>query len=161
MTQEHESPEDKKSRLLLITFLQLSESLLERVTGQLIFNSKRLLNAVTENLRILMRGAHTAVRSTIESLKIGLNRRVRESLEKAGMFGSQLKAKFALLSFDINGGAVLRVLKRLNSMLGSFAKVFDRLEIVKEYKEHVEITIESLKDAPKFISLKDLLKKNG
>src|SRR6185437_1027744 len=131
---EHESPEAKQSRLLLIEVLELTDRLLERIVNQLIFKSQRVLRRVIENIRILMKAAQAAGKSLVESLKIGLNRRVRRSLERVGMFGAKLKAKFNLLSFDIQEGAVKRVLKRLNSILGSLAKVFEPLHIVKEFK---------------------------
>jgi hypothetical protein len=53
------------------------------------------------------------------------------------MFGDALAAKWKLLSFDIEEGAVKRVLKRLNSMLSSLSKVFPALHAVKEYKDHL------------------------
>lgn len=39
-------------------------------------------------------------------------------------------------------------LKWINSILGSLAKVFPPLEAVKEYKEHVELTIEEKQSEP-------------
>jgi hypothetical protein len=74
------------------------------------------------------------------------------------MFGDALAAKWKLLSFDIEEGAVKRVLKRLNSMLSSLSKVFPALHAVKEYKDHFEVTVEGLQKPPEFISLGDLLK---
>jgi hypothetical protein len=73
------------------------------------------------------------------------------------MFGEALAAKWELLSFDIKEGAVKRVLKRLNSMLSSLSKVFPLLHTVTEFKDHVEATVEGLRDTPEFITLKDLL----
>jgi len=73
------------------------------------------------------------------------------------MFGDTLAAKWELLSSDIQEGAVKRVLKRLNSMLSSLSKVFPKLHAVKEYKDHVEVTVEGLQNAPEFITLGDLL----
>lgn len=74
------------------------------------------------------------------------------------MFGQALAAKWNLLSLDIQEGAVKRVLKRLNRMLGGVSKVFPTLHAVKGYKDHLEVTVEGLQNAPEFISLGDLLK---
>ena len=74
------------------------------------------------------------------------------------MFGGSLKAKWDLLSFDIQEGAVKRILKRLNSMLSSLSKVFPSLHAVKEFKDHLEATLEGLREPLRFISFGDLLK---
>jgi hypothetical protein len=92
----------------------------------------------------------------IESVRIGLNKARREGLNQIGMFRDPLKAKFALLTLDIREGAVRRVLKRLNSMLDSLADVFPALHAVKEYKDHVEATVEGQRDVPEIIHLGDL-----
>ena len=73
------------------------------------------------------------------------------------MFGEALAAKYELLTFDIKEGAVKRIMKRLNSMLSSLAKVFPALHAVKEFKDHIEATVEGLRQTPEFITLKDVL----
>jgi len=114
-------------------------------------------NTVSDNLRLLWQSAQASSHSVQEALRIGINRRVRKALDVVAMFGEQLKAKFALLSFDIREGLVKSILTRLNSMLDSLAEVFSPLHAVKEFKEHVEATIEWLRDVPETISLADLL----
>jgi hypothetical protein len=56
--------------------------------------------------------------------------------------------KWKLLDLDLIGGFLGRVLKRLNSLLGSLAKAIFAVELLKEYKDHIEISIEDL-DAKK------------
>jgi hypothetical protein len=51
-----------------------------------------------------------------------------------------------------------RILK--SHVLSSLAKVFPALHAVKEYKDHVEATIEGRQSVPDTISLGDLLKSN-
>ena len=74
------------------------------------------------------------------------------------MFGESLAAKWELLTFDIQEGALKRVLKRLNSTLSSLSKVFPTLHAVKGFKDHLEITLEGLGELLEFISFGDLLK---
>jgi hypothetical protein len=74
------------------------------------------------------------------------------------MFGDSLRAKWELLSFDMREGAVKRILKRLNSMLSSLSTVFRALHAVKEFKDHLEVTIEALREPLELISFGDLLK---
>ena len=46
-----------------------------------------------------------------------------------------------MLKQAIKQGVVSRLLKIVNSILGSLSQVFPFLEAVKEYKEHVEAAI--------------------
>jgi len=108
---------------------------------------QRIWNSARENLR-----------GVIRTIQIGLSRTRRRALQQVGMFGDALAAKWELLSFDIQEGAVKRLLKRLNSMLSSPSKVFPALHAVKEFKDQLEATVEGLKDTPEFITLGDLLK---
>jgi len=75
------------------------------------------------------------------------------------MFGDTLAAKWELLSSDIEDGvgALMRILKRLNSMLSSLSNVFRSIDAVKEFKDHLEVTLEGLQNPPDFITLGDLL----
>jgi hypothetical protein len=73
------------------------------------------------------------------------------------MFGENLAAKYELLSLDVREGTVKRVLKRINSILGSLATIFQTLHAAKEFKEHIEATVEGLRDVPEIIDLRDLL----
>jgi hypothetical protein len=97
--------------------------------------------------------ARERLKGVIKSISIGLSRRRRRALDRAGMFGDALKAKWELLSFDINEGAVKRISGRLNSMLDSLSDVFPVLHTIKEFKEHIEITVEGLRDTPEIITL--------
>jgi hypothetical protein len=151
-----ETSEERESRVLLIRFLSLTDRLLERVLGRIIEGQHQLVARI-ESLRIIWTSARENLKGIIESLHIGLNNARRKALNAVGMFGSALKAKFDLLSFDVQEGAVGRVLKRLNSILGSLAEIFLGIDAVKEFKDHLEATIDGLKNPSEFITLKDLL----
>ncbi|PYV22153.1 MAG: hypothetical protein DMG27_18820 [Acidobacteria bacterium] len=114
-------------------------------------------NRAGAQLRRIWDSARENLKGVIQSIEIGLSRARRTALQQIGMFGDTLAAKWELLSSDIQEGAVKRVLKRLNSMLSSLSKVFPKLHAVKEYKDHVEVTVEGLQNAPEFITLGDLL----
>lgn len=74
--------------------------------------------------------------------------RLWSELERVGLIGSQLRMKWTLLDLDLNAGLLGRVLKRLNSILSSLAKAIFVVEVLKEFKDHVEISITDL-DAAK------------
>jgi len=151
-----ETHEERESRFLLIRFLLLTDRLLQDIPNRLLARLPNLLNAVHHHLQRIWTGAQRNLRGVIESVRVGLNRARREGLNQIGMFGDALEAKLALLTLDIREGAIRRVLKRLNSMLDSLAEVFPALHAVKEYKEHVEATVEGQRDVPEMINLGDL-----
>lgn len=155
--QYEESPEERESRLLLIKFLTVADPLLDRCLQHLIMDSKVVLDRTKTQLRRIWAVSRENLRRVIHTIQNGLSRSRRAALNQVGMFRDALAAKFELLSFDIQEGAIKRILMRLNSMLGSLAKVFPALHAVKEFKDHVEATIEGLNDSPAPISLKDLL----
>ncbi len=155
-TQESESERD--SRLLLRQFLTLTDPLLERLTKGLLASDEVLARRTIRQLNHIWISAQSNLKGVIRTIEIGLSRARRRALEQVGMFGEALRAKWELLSFDIQEGAVKRILKRLNSMLGSLSKVFPKLHAVKEYKDHLEVTVEGLREPPEFIQLGDLLK---
>ena len=70
--------------------------------------------------------------------------RLWSELERSGLIGNQPVMKKTLLDLDLKAGVLWRVLKRLNSLLGSLAKAIFGVEIIKEYKDHVEISIKDL-----------------
>lgn len=160
VAQSRESKDDRKSRLLLVRFLELTERLLDRLLQRLVLDFHNLFITAGEYLVRIWNSARKRLASVIEGISHGLNSGVRRSLEQVGMFGRDLEDKFDLLSVDISQGAVKRILKRLNSMLSSLAKVFRSLHAIKEFKDHVEATIEGFKEPPEFISLKDLIEKS-
>jgi uncharacterized protein (DUF2267 family) len=151
-----ESHEERESRLLLIRFLLLTDRLLQEMPDRWLARLPNLLNAVHQHLQRIWAGAQRNLRGVIESVRIGLNKARREGLNQIGMFGDALEAKFALVTLDIREGAVRRVLKRLNSMLDSLADIFPALHAVKEYKDHIEATVEGQRDVPEMINLGDL-----
>ena len=64
-----------------------------------------------------------------------------EYVEGAGLVRDSLQFKRNMLDVAIKQGVVGRLLKIMNSILGSLTSVFPFLEAVKEYKEHVEAAI--------------------
>ena len=157
MAERNESQDERESRLLLIKFLTTTDNLLERLLQRLVLDSHDLTNKVGAQLQRIWTSARLTLKKVTESVRIGLSRARREGLNQIGMFGEALAAKYELLTFDIQEGAVKRVMKRLNSMLSSLAKVFPALHAVKEFKDHIEATVEGLKQTPEFITLKDIL----
>lgn len=154
-----ENPEERKSRLVLNQFLSTTEPVLDRLLTRLVLESKEaVVHRASEHLQQIWASARERLKAVVQAIQIGLSRTRRRALEQVGMFGDALAAKWTLLSFDIKEGAVKRVLKRLNSMLSSFSKVFPTLHAVKEFKDHLEVTVEALREPPEFISLGDLLK---
>jgi len=153
----NESAEERESRHLLNTFVTVTDPVLERLFKGLIGESVRLDHDAAEPLRRMWDSARENLRGVSRTIQIGLSRTRRSALLQVGMFGDALAAKWELLSLDIRAGAVRRVLKRMNSMLSSLSKVFPALHAVKEFKDHVEATIEGMQDMPEFIDLKDVL----
>jgi hypothetical protein len=64
-----------------------------------------------------------------------------EYVEGAGLVRDSLQFKRNILTEAIKQGVVARLLKIINSILGSLTGVFPFLEAVKEYKEQVEAAI--------------------
>ncbi|MGA7630364.1 MAG: hypothetical protein WCB11_06335 [Terriglobales bacterium] len=62
-------------------------------------------------------------------------------VEGAGLVRDSLRFKRDMLTQAIKQGVVSRLLKIVNSVLGSLSHVFPFLEAVKEYKEHAEAAI--------------------
>jgi hypothetical protein len=152
-----ESNDDRESRLLLIKFLALTDPLLDRLLHRLVLDFQAFAGRTRQNLQQIWTHARRNLNGVIDTITIGLNQARRDGLRQVGMFGEALRSKFDLLMFDFREGAVKRILKRLNSMFSSLAKVFPSLHAVKEFKDHVEATVEGLRDTPEFIDLKDLI----
>ena len=152
-----ETAQERTSRVVLSNFLTTTDPLLEHVLRAL--DSKAdLAHRYGEQLHLIWNSAQGHLRAVVQSIKIGLSKARRRALDQVGMFGESLKAKWELLSFDIQEGAVKRILKRLNSMLSSLSKVFPSLHAVKEFKDHLEATLEGLREPLEFISFGDILK---
>lgn len=151
---EPESADERRSRNELARFLKLAGSVLDRYINEILL---RVTERVRHNLVILWQSARGNLVRVIQNIQIGLSKTRRTAFAEVAMFGETLSAKIALLEFDIREGAVRRVLKRLNSMFSSLAKVYPMLHAVKELKDHAEATMDSLREPPEFITLEDLL----
>src|SRR5258708_29413017 len=116
---------ERESRLLLNRFLTTTDPLLERLLERLVLHSDdQVVHRAGAHLQRIWNSARANLKGVIRTVQIGLSRARRRALEQIGMFGDALAAKWKLLSFDIEEGAVKRVLKLLNSMLSSLSKVF-------------------------------------
>lgn len=82
------------------------------------------------------------VRGSLRRLSAAAHRR----LYNAGMAGRQLRMKVELFLEDIQSASIGRILKRCDLILDSLKTAFPLLEAVKEYKEHVEASIENQND---------------
>jgi hypothetical protein len=154
-----ENDKERESRLLLNTCLTTVDPLLDRLLAQFVLDSKEVTaHRAGQQLAQIWSAARERLRAVVRSIRIGLSKTRRKALEQVGMFGDSLAAKWELLSFDVREGAVKRILKRLNSMLSSLSKVFPSLHAVKEFKDHLEVTLEALREPLEFISFGDLLK---
>lgn len=139
MAEGRETPEEKTSQELLGKFLAVTDRVLDTLARR--SETLRISRQAIHSLQVIWTPARANLHSVSESLSIGLSRTRRRALESVGMFGDSLKAKVDLLLEDIIENSLPRVLKRLNSMLGSLAKIFHLLHSVKEFKEHYEIAI--------------------
>lgn len=70
------------------------------------------------------------------------------------MLGEELRAKLELLWEYLQNGTLGPILKTLNSILGSLAGVFGLAEVMKEFKENMEIAADSLGPGEDPITLK-------
>lgn len=68
-----------------------------------------------------------------------------EHLEGVGMTNKNLDFKVSIFEESIREGVVVRILKVMNSLLGSLSRALAPLEFVKEYKEMVEASLSYFK----------------
>jgi hypothetical protein len=80
----------------------------------------------------------------------------REALRNAGLTGPNLQMKWTLLGFDVKRGRVKRIIKRINSILGSLSSVFPVADVIKEFKDQTEASMGDLDDSEGPKSLGDL-----
>jgi hypothetical protein len=130
----------------------------EQLLRAIVITSVRFLRVVVfERGDLLLRTSISALRAGWSGFHeasenvLGRLRTIRDSLwyklERAGLTGRQLRMKWELLLDDINANAVGRIVKRIDSLLGSLSTVIRWAEIMKQYKEHVEISMEDLSSA--------------
>jgi hypothetical protein len=82
----------------------------------------------------------------------------RKLLSELGLLHEALFAKLQLLWDCLRDGSLEPILKTLNSLLGSLAKVFAPLHAVKEFKEMMEVAVDRMgpKSDPIVLKLGDL-----
>jgi hypothetical protein len=128
----------------------------EQILRSIVITAVRFLRTV-----VFEQAGDMLLESSIQSLQSGWDafhyaaenvlgrlRNIRDSmwskLERAGLTGGQLRMKWEVLLEDLTTNAVGRIVKRIDSLLGSLSTVIPGAELMKEYKEHVEISIEHL-----------------
>ncbi len=75
-----------------------------------------------------------------------------QALKSLGLTGSSLTLKVTEFFEWFSKGKLKRLLKSLNSILGSLFKVFGQLEPVKEFKDHLEINLDDMDDGDESIT---------
>lgn len=74
MVERNESQDERESRLLLITLLTTTDSLLERLLQRLVLDVHDLANKSGEQLRRIWTSARVTLKRVTESVRIGLSR---------------------------------------------------------------------------------------
>ena len=72
MVETNESQVERESRLLLITFLTTTDSLLERLLQGLVLDVHELADRMGPQLQRIWRSARLTLKGVIESVRIGL-----------------------------------------------------------------------------------------
>ena len=153
-----ETDADRRSRINLQTFLTVNQRVLQQILNSL---NERLLSTSSTTVRrleILRAAAFDGQKGTEEFFKKGFNRTHRKTLSVLGLLHETLRAKLELLWDCIRDGSISPILKTLNSILGSLAKVLAPLHAVKEFKEMMEVAIDRLGPTsdPITVNLRDL-----
>jgi hypothetical protein len=73
-----------------------------------------------------------------------------ERLHSAGLTLGHLRMKWRLWWEDLHSGFFQRIFRRLDSILKSLAAAVGLAEVLAEYKEHVEMTIDDLNGSTGF-----------
>jgi hypothetical protein len=155
--EEHmpESVEDYNTRMNLLIFFDVARRSLQRLFDILRDQSKDGLRRRIEHLNVLRVHALDETQKGVR--RLGQNRtsiRLREGLRRVGMYGEVLKAKLEILWDCLRDGTLEPILKTLNSILGSLRGVLPFAEPLKEFKEHMEVAVDSLAKDGGLISLR-------
>lgn len=139
-----ETEADMKSRRNLLAFLKVNEQALQQVFDSL--SARLISNSATtvQRLDTIRAAAFEGQRGVEQFFEKGFNRTQRKMLSSLGLLHETLLAKLQLLWDCIRDGSISPILKSLNSILGSLAKVLAPLHAVKEFKEMMEVAIDRL-----------------
>ena len=142
-----ESDEDKKSKRNLRTFLKVNQQALQQVFDLLserIGSTAKTAGTTVQHLNTLRIAAFDGQKGIEQFFEKGMNTAQRKLLAELGLLHDALFAKLQLLWDCLRDGSLAPILKTLNSLLGSLAKVFAPLHAVKEFKEMMEVAVDRL-----------------
>jgi hypothetical protein len=155
--EEHmpESVEDYNTRMNLFIFFDVACGSLQQLFDVLRDQSKDGMRKRMEHLNVLRNHALDETRKGVRRLSQNrTSSRLREGLRRVGMYGELLKAKLELLWDCLRDGTLEPILKTLNSILGSLGGVLHFAELLKEFKENMEVAADSLGKDGGLISLR-------
>lgn len=144
MAKRPETRAERQSRENLRIFFRISQQTLQIVFDELRNRWKEKPSLIIENLEILRDHAFERSEGTLKRLDIGLSGRLSASLTRVGMIKQELRAKLELLWEYLREGTLGPILKTMNAILGSLAGVFALAEVLKEFKENMEVAMDSL-----------------
>lgn len=144
MAKRRETNTERRSRENLRTLIRISQQTLQQVFDELRNRWGERPTRIIENLDVLRVHTFNRVAGTMKRLDIGLSKGLSASLARVGLLAEELRAKLELLWEYLQNGTLAPILKTLNSILGSLADVFGLAEVMKEFKENMEIAIDSL-----------------
>jgi hypothetical protein len=143
-----ETNEDKKSKRNLHTFLKVNQQALQQVfdllSERLRSKGRTTASATVQHLNTLRLAAFEGQKGIEKFFERGMNKAQRKLLSEVGLFHDTLLAKLQLLWDCLRDGSLSPILKTLNSLLGSLAKIFAPLHAVKEFKEMMEVAVDRL-----------------
>jgi len=138
----------------LVTFFLVASRSLERLFNELRDRWRRESSRRIEYLNVLRNHAHEeTARGTRRLSGNRMSTGLRNKLRRVGMYGEVLKAKLELLWECLKDGTLDPILKTLNSILGSLSGVLHFAEVLKEFKENMEVAVDSLGKEGGLISL--------
>jgi len=144
MAEHRETNAEMRSRENLRTFIRVSQQTLQQVFDELRNRWAERPGRTIQNLDLLREHAFQRVAGPMRRLEIGLSKGLSKSLSRVGLLGEELRAKLELLWEYLQNGTLGPILKTLNSILGSLADVFGFAEVLKEFKENMEVAVDSL-----------------
>jgi hypothetical protein len=97
--------------------------------------------------------AYRSIGEIFSMLNRRLSGRMRRALKQAGTYGDTLMAKLLLLWEYIKEKNLKPIFATINSILGSLIKAIHVAEVVKEFKDALEIVHDSLGEEEKIIQL--------
>lgn len=144
MPKRRETSAERRSRENLRVFFQVSQQTLQSLFDELRNRWKEKPSKIIENLDVLRSHAFQRSEGTFKRLEIGLSGKLSSSLARVGMIKEELRAKLELLWEYLRDGTLGPILKTMNAILGSLAGVFGFAEVLKEFKENMEVAVDSL-----------------